>query len=216
MGEGKKRRGKANDGANGQQGGHVPKEGDAATPSDEEQGVTPPSPRMPPIILRRAREGQEYRVVLGHHILDEAILRGDERIHSIVLDEARVDLGLVALLDPEVRGRSAARLTPFEEAGALASILGVAGLSHAELAVLVGRSRAWVSHTLSLTHLPKCITRALRDPTTASGVSRDTLIEIAREHDRRRQMRLWRRVLRGTTVREVRGWKRVLPRPEKS
>ena len=71
MGEGKKRRGKANDGANGQQGGHVPKEGDAATPSDEEQGVTPPSPRMPPIILRRAREGQEYRVVLGHHILDE-------------------------------------------------------------------------------------------------------------------------------------------------
>ncbi len=163
----------------------------------------------PPILVRRMRGTRRYQVLLGHAVLDHTVLGGDEQIAAVVLDETPLDLRVVALLDPEARGRGLLPMAPLEEAETLVAVMRIARLTQAQLAVLLDRSQVWVSQAIALTSLPKGIKGALRDPRIATNVTRSTLVEVVQERGWAARMRLWRRILRGATIRDVRQIKRA-------
>jgi ParB family chromosome partitioning protein len=150
---------------------------------------------LQPIIVRRERDGG-YTLIAGERRLRAAERAGVGLVPAILSDDDLLEVALEENVQRE-------DLSPLEEAEALAALASERGLSHAELAQVIHKSRPYVSNTLALTRLP----REVKQEYFADGavVSREILISIARQESPEAMRALWRRVrLESMSVRSFR------------
>jgi ParB family chromosome partitioning protein len=150
---------------------------------------------LQPIIVRRGPDG-EYTLVAGERRLRAAELAGVGLVPAILSDDDLLEVALEENVQRE-------DLSPLEEAEALAALAQERGHSHAELAQVIHKSRPYVSNTLTLTRLPADVKQEyFRD---GRGVSREILINIARQENADAMRALWKRVrLQSMSVRSFR------------
>jgi len=150
---------------------------------------------LQPIIVRRERDGG-YTLIAGERRLRAAERAGVGLVPAILSDDDLLEVALEENVQRE-------DLSPLEEAEALSALASERGLSHAELAQVIHKSRPYVSNTLALTRLP----REVKQEYFADGavVSREILISIARQETPEAMQALWRRVrLESLSVRSFR------------
>ncbi len=150
---------------------------------------------LQPIIVRRGPDG-EYTLVAGERRLRAAELAGVALVPAILSDDDLLEVALEENVQRE-------DLSPLEEAEALAVLAQERGHSHAELAQVIHKSRPYVSNTLALTRLPDDVKHEyFREGRT---VSREIMINIARQESPEQMRSLWRRVkLQSISVRSFR------------
>lgn len=150
---------------------------------------------LQPIIVRRERDGG-YTLIAGERRLRAAERAGVGLVPAILSDDDLLEVALEENVQRE-------DLSPLEEAEALAALAAERGLSHADLARVIHKSRPYVSNTLALTRLP----REVKQEYFADGavISREILISIARQENPDAMRALWRRVrLESISVRSFR------------
>ena len=150
---------------------------------------------LQPIIVRREKDGG-YTLIAGERRLRAAERAGVGLVPAILSDDDLLEVALEEKVQRE-------DLSPLEEAEALSALASERGLSHAELAQVIHKSRPYVSNTLALTRLP----REVKQEYFADGavVSREILISIARQETPEAMRALWRRVrLESMSVRNFR------------
>lgn len=150
---------------------------------------------LQPIIVRREKDGG-YTLIAGERRLRAAERAGVGLVPAILSDDDLLEVALEENVQRE-------DLSPLEEAEALSALAAERGLSHAELAQVIHKSRPYVSNTLALTRLP----REVKQEYFADGaiVSREILISIARQESPDAMRALWRRVrLESMSVRSFR------------
>jgi ParB/RepB/Spo0J family partition protein len=150
---------------------------------------------LQPIIVRREKDGG-YTLIAGERRMRAAERAGVGLVPAILSDDDLLEVALEENVQRE-------DLSPLEEAEALAALASERGLSHAELAQVIHKSRPYVSNTLALTRLP----REVKQEYFADGavVSREILISIARQETPEAMQALWRRVrLESISVRSFR------------
>ncbi len=150
---------------------------------------------LQPIIVRRG-PGDEFTLIAGERRLRASEMAGMALVPAILRDDDLLEVALEENVQRE-------DLTPLEEAEALAILAQDRGLSHAELAQVIHKSRPYVSNTLALTRLPEDVKREyFRD---SRGVSREILINIARQGSADEMRATWRKVrLQSMSVRSFR------------
>ena len=174
------------------------------------QGVVQPIVARP--ISGKGSE-QRYEIVAGERRWRAAQLAGLAEIPAVIReipDEAAIAMALIENIQRE-------NLNPLEEARALDRLIREFGLTHAEAAQAVGRSRASVSNLLRLQDLSDKVKPLLEDRQLEMGHAR-ALLSIAnatQQFDAARQV-----VRKGLSVRETeRLVKRMLegdkPKPAK-
>ena len=137
-----------------------------------------------PIVVRRQGEG--YQLLAGERRFRAARLAGLDRLPAVVRDAGdALEIALIENLQRE-------DLEPLEEAEALAALIERRAYSHREIADLLGKSRPYVSNTLSLTRLPDPVKADLRRE--GSSFSREVLMGIARQPDGTSALALWNRL----------------------
>jgi ParB family chromosome partitioning protein len=113
-----------------------------------------------PIVVRPVGDAngeQHYEIVAGERRWRAAQIAGLEKIPALVRDipdEAAVAVALIENIQRE-------NLNPVEEARSLSQLVKQFGMTHAEAAEAVGRSRAAVSNLLRLLDLPEPVRRLL-------------------------------------------------------
>jgi ParB family chromosome partitioning protein len=150
---------------------------------------------LQPIIVRRERDGG-YTLIAGERRLRAAERAGVGLVPAILSDDDLLEVALEENVQRE-------DLSPLEEAEALAALAAERGLSHAELAQVIHKSRPYVSNTLALTRLP----REVKQEYFADGavIAREILISIARQESPEAMRALWKRVrLESISVRSFR------------
>lgn len=150
---------------------------------------------LQPIIVRREKDGG-YTLIAGERRLRAAERAGVSLVPAILSDDDLLEVALEENVQRE-------DLSPLEEAEALSALASERGLSHAELAQIIHKSRPYVSNTMALTRLP----REVKQEYFADGavVSREILISIARQETPEAMQALWRRVrLESISVRSFR------------
>lgn len=150
---------------------------------------------LQPIIVRRERDGG-YTLIAGERRLRAAERAGVGLVPAILSDDDLLEVALEENVQRE-------DLSPLEEAEALAALAAERGLTHADLAQVIHKSRPYVSNTLALTRLP----RDVKQEYFADGavISREILISIARQETPEAMQALWRRVrLESLSVRSFR------------
>lgn len=150
---------------------------------------------LQPIIVRREKDGG-YTLIAGERRLRAAERAGIGLVPAILSDDDLLEVALEENVQRE-------DLSPLEEAEALAALAAERGLSHAELAEVIHKSRPYVSNTLALTRLPSDV----KQEYFADGavVSREILVSIARQETPEAMRALWRRIrLEAMSVRSFR------------
>jgi len=157
---------------------------------------------LQPIVVRRVDDG--FELLAGERRLRAAQLAAIDRLPALVRDvEDPLEIALLENLQRE-------DLSPLEEAEALATLIARHGYSHREVAELLGKSRPYVSNTLSLTRLPEPVKADLQRD--GGDVSRELLMGVAREEDPETALALWRRLQVGLlSVRRFRAEKAGVP-----
>ncbi len=125
---------------------------------------------LQPIVVRETTAG-DYEIVMGERRWRAAVAAGLETVPVLVRDTAPDALLRDALLENLHR----ADLNPLDEAAAYGQLLADFGATHDELATRLGRSRAHVSNTLRLLHLPPTVQRRLAAGVLAAGHARALL-----------------------------------------
>ncbi len=150
---------------------------------------------LQPIILKRDEDGS-YLLMAGERRLRAAELAGLASIPALVREDDPLEIGLIENLQRE-------DLSPLEEAEALNSLIERRGYTHKILADLLGKSRPYISNSLTLVRLSS----ELRTEILASDVdvSRELLIAMARQPNAEAQASLWSRIkLSNLSVRRYR------------
>ena len=157
-----------------------------------------------PIVVRRHGEG--YQLLAGERRFRAARLAGLDRLPAVVRDGGdALEIALIENLQRE-------DLAPLEEAEALAALIERHAYSHREIADLLGKSRPYVSNTLSLVRLPDQVKADLRRE--GSTFSREILMGIARQPDVDSALALWSRLkLDAMSVRRFRDHQAGASRP---
>jgi ParB family chromosome partitioning protein len=139
---------------------------------------------LQPVIVKQEPAGG-YLLMAGERRLRAAELAGVDTLPALVREDDPLEVGLIENLQRE-------DLSPLEEAEALALLAERQGYTHQALADLLGKSRPYVSNTLTLTRLP----RTIKEEVLASGtdVSRELLIAVARQPSEEAAAALWLRV----------------------
>jgi len=133
-----------------------------------------------PIIV--ARDGGGFMILAGERRYRAARLAGLEQVPALIRDDDPLELALIENLQRE-------DLTPLEEADALGQLAERCGYTHDQLARLIGKSRPYVSNTLTLRRLPDPIKTECRQQ---PQVSREILIALARAESGEKRDMLWR------------------------
>ncbi|MGZ4463464.1 MAG: ParB/RepB/Spo0J family partition protein, partial [Gaiellaceae bacterium] len=163
--------------------------GSGLAESVRSQGVIQP-------LLVRPRAAGGYEIVAGERRWRAAREAGHTTVPAVVRDTDDRDTLLLALVENVAREQ----LSPLEEARAYAVLLDEFGLSLAEVAEQVGRSKPGVSNRLRLLELPDEVLWMLARNELSEGHARAVL--ALPDHDQRK--RLARRVLRdGLSVRQT-------------
>jgi ParB family chromosome partitioning protein len=159
------------------------------TASIRELGVLQP-------VLVRPADGNNYELIAGERRWRAARRVGLQHVPALVRDTDDASALEHALVENVHR----ADLNVLEEAAAYQQLIEDFGLTHEEVAIRVGRSRAAVSNTLRLLQLPPAVQRLVRDGSLTMGHARALL----GSPDRALQERLAKRVVaEGLTVRAV-------------
>jgi ParB/RepB/Spo0J family partition protein len=150
---------------------------------------------LQPIVVRRAEGG--FELLAGERRMRAAQLAGIDRLPALVREgDDPLEVALIENLQRE-------DLSPLEEAEALGLLIERHGYSHREVADLLGKSRPYVSNTLSLMRLPDEVKQELHGGAT---FPRELLMSVARETDTSSALVLWRRLREAPpSVREFRG-----------
>ncbi len=139
---------------------------------------------LQPIVVRRIAGG--YELLAGERRYRAAQLAGVDRLPALIREgDDPLEIALIENVQRE-------DLAPLEEAEALALLIERHGYSHREVAELLGKSRPYVSNTLSINRLPEPVKADLhRD---GKAVSRELLMGIARQEDPGAALALWKRL----------------------
>jgi ParB family transcriptional regulator, chromosome partitioning protein len=150
---------------------------------------------LQPIVVRRCGEG--YQLLAGERRFRAARLAGLDRLPAVVRDgDDALEIALIENLQREDLG-------PLDEAEALATLIERHGYSHREIADLLGKSRPYVSNTLSLNRLPQPVKADLQRE--GCSFSREVLMGVARQPDVASALALWSRLkLDAMSVRQFR------------
>jgi ParB family chromosome partitioning protein len=124
-----------------------------------------------PVIVTRGREPEKYYLIAGERRWKAAIQAGLETIPALVREATEQQRLLWALIENVQR----ADLSPLESAEAFRQLSEDFGLSHAEIAIRVGKSRVTVTNTLRLLKLPLVIQQALAKGLIREGHGRALL-----------------------------------------
>jgi ParB family chromosome partitioning protein len=125
---------------------------------------------LQPVLVRTAGEGS-YELIAGERRWRAAKRAGLPTIPAIVRDVSdmqSVEQALVENLHRE-------DLNPLEEAGAYQQLIEDFGLTHEQLAVRVGRSRAAITNTLRLFQLPPTVQKLVGEGQLSAGHARALL-----------------------------------------
>ena len=148
---------------------------------------------QPVIVGRETDDG--YLLLAGERRYRASRLAGLTAIPALIRDDDPAAIALIENLQRE-------DLTPLESALAIAALIDEKGLTHADVASLIHKSRPYVSNTLALTRLPKAIQE---EYSAAPTVPRDILISVSRQKDEAAMLALWERVKLGRlSVKEFR------------
>ncbi|GIV63780.1 MAG: ParB/RepB/Spo0J family partition protein [Chloroflexota bacterium] len=126
---------------------------------------------LQPIIVTRDPFSGQYALIAGERRLRAARLAGLERVPAIVRlasEQQRLELALIENLQRTDLG-------PLETAQAYQRLSDEFGLSHEEIAIRVGKSRAAVTNTLRLLKLPESVQKALANGSISEGHARALL-----------------------------------------
>ncbi len=128
---------------------------------------------LQPLVLARATPDSPtpYYIVAGERRWRAAKLAGLTHVPAIIKDATRQQLVEWALVENVQR----ADLNPLEAAAAYKSLMEGFGLTQAEIAERVGKSRAAVANTLRLLNLPPDVQAALLEGTISEGHGRALL-----------------------------------------
>lgn len=106
-------------------------------------------------------------------------------------------------------------LNPVEEAMSYKSLIDNHNLSQRELSKRLGQSASGINQAIRILDLPKEILDGVQ---TSEHITKSILLEIVKETDKKKQLRLWKRALDGTlTVRNARTAKssgKGIPKPK--
>ena len=166
-----------------------------------------------PVIVARSSGAVPYQLVAGERRWRAARLAGLRTIPAIVRDATPRDALELALIENVQR----ADLTPIEEAQAYHELIEEFGLTQAEVAQRVGKSRAAVANTLRLLQAPAPIQEALSSGQISEGHAR-ALLGLTQAADQLAALAMV--IEQGLTVRQteelVRRWQRASARrPER-
>lgn len=159
-----------------------------------------------PVIVVRSSGAVPYQLVAGERRWQAARLAGLRTIPAIVRDVSPRDALELALIENVQR----ADLTPIEEAQAYHELIEEFGLTQAEVAQRVGKSRAAVANTLRLLQAPAPVQEALSAGQITEGHAR-ALLGLPQAADQLAALAIV--VEQGLTVRQteelVRRWQRA-------
>ena len=134
---------------------------------------------LQPIVV--ARDGDGYLLMAGERRWRAAQLAGLDTVPALIREDDPLEVAMIENLQRE-------DLTALEEAEGLGQLIERFGYTHEQLAEMLGKSRPYVSNTLALRRLPDDIkAQCYAEPV----VSREILIQIAREESPERQRTLW-------------------------
>jgi ParB family chromosome partitioning protein len=142
-----------------------PVELDELTASIREHGV------LQPLIVTYGDLPETYTLIAGERRLLAARQAGLERVPALIReasDQQRLELALIENVQRE-------DLNPLEAAEAYRQLNEDFNLSHEEIAVQVGKSRAAVTNTLRLLKLPPAVQKALVENRISEGHARALL-----------------------------------------
>jgi ParB family chromosome partitioning protein len=134
-----------------------------------------------PILVRREEDGT-FTTLAGSRRLKACWELGHKTIPALVIDGDPLQISLIENLVRE-------ELNPVDEAEALMDLKERGNFSLQELSLIAGRSESYTSEILSLASLPETIKASVR--TSEVQPTRNFLIELAREKDPKRLMKLW-------------------------
>jgi ParB family transcriptional regulator, chromosome partitioning protein len=161
---------------------------------------------LQPVLLRPVGDGT-YELIAGERRWRAAKRAGLQTIPALVRD---VD-DTTSLEHALVENLQRTDLNPLEEAAAYQQLIEEFGLTHEQVAMRVGRSRAAISNTLRLFQLPPAIQKLVAEGRLSAGHARAVL----GTPDRAFQESLARRaVADGLSVREVEDAVRARSEPE--
>lgn len=166
-----------------------------------------------PVIVARASGTTPYQLVAGERRWRAAKLAGLTSIPAIVRDLSPREAVEIALVENLQR----ADLSPLETAMAYRALIEEFGLTQAEVAERVGKSRSAVANTLRLLEAPAAIQDALATGEISEGHAR-ALLALPDTATQIEALRIVRE--RNLTVRQteelVRQWTTGAPRPRRS
>lgn len=126
---------------------------------------------MQPIVVRPNRTGDGFEIIMGERRWRAASKAGLKRIPAIIRHTADGDMLRDALLENIHR----AQLNPLEEAAAYQQLLEEFGVTQAELADRLGRSRPQVTNMIRLLQLPLTVQRKVAAGVLSAGHARALL-----------------------------------------
>ena len=134
-----------------------------------------------PILVRPEQDGT-FTTLAGSRRLKACRELGHKTIPTLVIDGDPLQISLIENLVRE-------ELNPVDEAEALMELKVKGNFTLHDLSVIAERSESYTSEILSLTSLPETIKASVR--TSEVQPTRSFLIELAREKDPKRLMKLW-------------------------
>jgi ParB family chromosome partitioning protein len=176
--------------------------------SIKEKGV------IEPLIVRR--EDEKFVLAAGERRLRAAQLAGLKEVPVVIRDLTNQELLEIGLIENLHRKD----LDPIEEANAYDELNKKFGLTHDQIAALVGKDRSTITNTLRLLTLPKKIRNYLRSGKLSQGHAR-TLLSI---EDEIKMLQIAERIVKEEAsvraaealVKRLQRKPRILPGPEKS
>lgn len=153
-----------------------------------------------PILVRSEKDGT-FTTLAGSRRLKACQELGHKTIPALVINGDPLQISLIENLVRE-------ELNPVDEAEALMELKERGNFSLQELSMIAGRSESYTSEILSLTSLPETIKASVR--TSEVQPTRNFLIELAREKDPKKLVKLWesfknRKTATVKSLREKRG-----------
>lgn len=124
-----------------------------------------------PLIVTAAEDGRRYTLIAGERRWRAARLAGMSNVPVIIKEAASQSMLELALVENVVR----ADLSPLEEATAYRQLIDEFGLTQANVAERVGRSRVSVTNTLRLLSAPEEVQLALEEGRITEGHARALL-----------------------------------------
>lgn len=152
---------------------------------------------LQPIVVRRAPDDDGYQLIMGERRWRAAAKAGLKTIPAIIRDTSDENMLRDALLENIHR----VQLNPLEEAAAYQQLLEEFGVTQAELADRLGRSRPVITNTIRLVQLPVGVQKRVAAGVLSAGHAR-ALLGVKLDDDGQAQNELAERIVReGLSVR---------------